>query len=66
MEVFDKPVTKETQIADVFFTDLVKRDHTIEELFNIITHMSDLALDHANMYAHIVKALNNDKPEKLN
>ncbi len=66
MEAFDRPITKETQIAAAFFADLVQKNHSLEQLFDIITHMSELALAYAQMQAEVVKATESGKPANLN
>lgn len=62
MEAFDRPVTNETQIAAAFFADLVQKDHSIEQLFDIITHMSELALAYAQMQAEVIKSVEDKLP----
>ena len=66
MEAFDKPTTKETQIAAALFADLVQKEHSIEEVSEIISHMGELFLAYAQMQASVVKAINNNKPTNLN
>ena len=55
-----------TQIAAAFFADLVQKNHSLEQLFDIITHMSELALAYAQMQAEVVKATESGKPANLN